>query len=139
MGIADHVLTVLAVTDVQRSVRFYEAAFGWPRRQDFPIYVELELPGGCGLAFYERGSFGINTGQVPAAVPDGDLTSTELYLRCENLEEATLRLQSAGARELRPRTRKDWGDDVAYFADPEGNVIALAKRMTSDDQGPGQA
>jgi predicted enzyme related to lactoylglutathione lyase len=131
MGSIDHVLTVLAVTDVQRSVAFYEQVFGWPRRQDFPIYVELELPGGRGLAFYERGSFGINTGQVPLAVADGALTSTELYLRCEDLDGTITRLVSAGARALRPRMRKDWGDDVAYFADPEGNVIAVAQRMTS--------
>ena len=131
MGNTEHVLTVLAVTDVEGMVAFYEAAFGWARRQDFPIYVELGLPDGRGLAFYERRSFGINTGQVPAAVPAGELTSTELYLRCDDLDAAIDKLQAVGARLLKPRTRKDWGDDVAYFADPEGNVIAVAQPMTA--------
>jgi len=34
-----HVLTVFAVTDVERAVAFYQQAFGWPRRADFPVYA----------------------------------------------------------------------------------------------------
>ena len=126
-----HPLTVLAVTDVERCATFYEAVFGWTRRADFPIYVELETHDGRGVAFYERHGFGQNTGQVPEAVPAGALTGAELYLHCDDLEAVIARLTSVGAEVLRPRTRKPWGDEVAYFADPERNVLAVAKR--SDD------
>lgn len=126
MDATTHPLTVFAVTEVEGMVAFYQAAFGWTRRADFPIYVELELPDGRGVAFYEREAFGLNTGIVPAAVAEGALTGAELYLRCEDLDAAIERLEAAGARLLRERTLKDWGDEVAYYADPEGNVLALA-------------
>ncbi len=126
MNAVNHILTVLAVTDVEAMATFYEAAFGWPRRADFPIYVELELPDGRGVSFYERGSFGANTGHVPKQVPEGELTGAELYLRCDDLDASTDKLNALGARELRPKTLKPWGDHVAYFADPEGNVLAVA-------------
>lgn len=128
MDATHHILTVLAVTDVERAAGFYERTFGWERRADFPVYVELALPDGRGVAFYERRAFGENTGRVPAAVAGGDLTGAELYLRCEDLDAVTGRLTAAGARELRPRTTKPWGDEVAYFADPDGYVLAVARR-----------
>lgn len=135
MDATSHILTVFAVSDVEACVTFYERAFGWTRRADFPIYVELELPGGQGVAFYERGAFGANTGTVPDPVPQGSLTGAELYLRCEDLDAAIERISALGARVLRPRTRKDWGDDVAYYADPEGNVLALSQ-PASTEPGP---
>ena len=128
MDASRHVLTVFAVSDVERMVRFYEQAFGWERRADFPIYVELETHDGRGVAFYERHAFGQNTGNVPEALPAGALTGAELYLHCDDLEAAIGRLTSLGADVLRPRTLKPWGDEVAYFADPEGNVLAVAQR-----------
>ena len=131
MDATHHALTVFAVTDVEQMVGFYEQAFGWTRRADFPIYVELALPDERGVAFYQRESFGQNTGVVPEPVPTGALTGAELYLRCDDLDAVIERLTVLGARLLRPLTRKDWGEDVAYFADPEGNVLAVA-RPSSD-------
>ena len=46
---ARHVLTILAVSDLERSKRFYAEAFGWPRSVQVPVYVEHELPGGMRL------------------------------------------------------------------------------------------
>lgn len=122
-----HILTVLAVSDVARAVTFYERVFGWTRRADFPVYVELALPDGRGVAFYERGAFGSNTGRVPPAPAEGGLTGAELYLRCDDLDAVIGRLAAQGARELRGLTVKPWGDEVAYFADPDGYVLAVAR------------
>ena len=44
-----HVLTILAVRDLARSVEFYRAGLGWPARVETPVYVELGLPDGRGL------------------------------------------------------------------------------------------
>jgi len=123
----NHILTVFAVSDVARAVSFYERAFGWERRADFPIFVELALPDGRGVAFYERNAFGTNTGRVPPAAAEGELTGAELYLRCDDLDAVIGRLAALGARELRALTRKPWGDEVAYFADPDGYVLAVAR------------
>jgi hypothetical protein len=28
-----------------------------------------------------------------------------------------------------PRAERGWGDEAAYFADPDGNVVAVARRL----------
>jgi catechol 2,3-dioxygenase-like lactoylglutathione lyase family enzyme len=124
---ARHVLTILAVEDLARSSRFYEQSFGWPRVVDVPVYVELAVPGGMRLGLYERNGFGRNTGQVPVRIPSGGLSPTELYFQVDDMAQALDGLRRTGARELSPRSLRDWGDEAAYFADPDGNVVVVAR------------
>jgi predicted enzyme related to lactoylglutathione lyase len=122
-----HVLTILAVADRVRAAAFYRDAFGWRQLVDAPPYAEFEMPGGMRLGVYERSGFAKNTGELPAQVPAGGLAATELYLHADDLDQAVARLEKAGARPLSPLTRRDWGDEAAYFADPDGNVIVVAR------------
>lgn len=124
-----HVLTILAVSDVARAAAFYREAFGWAQLVDVPVYAELTLPGGMRLGLYEREGFGRNTGQVPARVPDGALAPTELYLYSDDVEGTIARLVTMGARLLSPLQERPWGDEAAYFADPDGNVIVVARPL----------
>lgn len=125
---ARHVLTILAVDDLAASVRFYDAAFGWPHAVDAPVYVELALPAGMRLGFYAREGFARNTGGAPpqSRPATGETRATELYFHVDDLPAAIARLRKAGARELSALARRDWGDDAAYFADPDGNVLVVA-------------
>jgi predicted enzyme related to lactoylglutathione lyase len=69
---------------------------------------------------------------VPAQPPRGELAPIELYFHSGDLDAAIARLASAGARPLSPRAPRDWGDEAAYFADPDGNVlVAFAPRAKS--------
>jgi predicted enzyme related to lactoylglutathione lyase len=124
---ARHVLTILAVTDLERAKRFYAEAFGWSRSVEVPVYVEHELPGGMRLGLYERGGFAKNTGQLPVEAPAPAITATELYLHVDDPAAAAERLTAAGARLLSPLAERPWGDDAAYFADPDGNVLVVAR------------
>lgn len=121
-----HTLTILAVEPLAQSVAFYRAAFAWPKAVETPVYVELALPGGQRLGLYDREAFGRNTGQVPARVPAGELSTTELYFYADDLEAAVAALVAAGARCLSPLGPRAWGDEAAYFADPSGNVLVVA-------------
>ena len=122
----DLTLTILAVRDVGRSARFYADAFGWSIAVEVPVYVQFTLPDGRSLGVYERNSFGANTGEVPELPPVGALTGTELYFRTKDLGAATARLEAAGARLLSSARERDWGDTVAYYADPDGHVLAVS-------------
>lgn len=124
-----HALTILAVEDLRRSVAFYTTAFDWPQIVDAPVYAEFSLPEGMRLGLYQREGFGRNTGQVPARITSGELAPTELYLYPDDLDEAIPRLEAAGARKLSDRAARDWGDEAAYFADPDGNVLVLARPL----------
>jgi catechol 2,3-dioxygenase-like lactoylglutathione lyase family enzyme len=132
-------IVVLAVGDLERATAFYRAAFGWPAEVDTLAYVEFRLPAGMRLGLYLREAFGRTVGAEPHAPPSGSLASTELYLFPGDLEPAVERALAAGARLLRPVSPRDWGDDVAYLADPDGNVIALAQPSGSADHPGGSA
>jgi catechol 2,3-dioxygenase-like lactoylglutathione lyase family enzyme len=124
-------IVILAVTDLPRSVAFWCEAFELSPRVQAPSYVELELAGGPALGLYEREGFGRNTGQVPARLGAGEIAPTELYFRCEDLERAIAGLERAGARCLSRCALREWGDEAAYYADPDGNVVVVAR--TRDD------
>jgi predicted enzyme related to lactoylglutathione lyase len=127
MNTTRHVLTVLAVSDVERSARFYAEAFGWPTAVDEPVYVELALPGGGRLGLYAERGFAANTGARPVLPPPGALSPVELYLHCGDLDAAEAALERAGARLLAARSDKPWGDAATYFADPDGHVLVVAR------------
>lgn len=123
---ARHVLTILAVEDLARSVRFYAAAFGWPAEIETPVYVELALPGGMRFGLYQREGFAKNPGRAPVCIPDGAITPAEIYLHVDDLAAECSRAIDAGARLLSAASPRPWGDDVAYLADPDGHLLALA-------------
>lgn len=120
-------LVLLAVPDLPRARAFYRSAFGWPADVDQPVYVEFRLPDGMRLGLYARDAFARNVGVPPLGVPAGSIAATELYLYPDDLEATAARLVEAGARPLSALAARDWGDEVAYFADLDGTVIALAR------------
>ncbi len=124
-----HTLTILAVDDLDKAVRFYDEAFGWPLAVRVPVFAQYALPSGMSLALYERHGFGVNTGQVPEVIAAGGLAPTELYFESEDPAAAAARLHEAGARQLSALAPRPWGDEVAYFADPWGNVLAVARSL----------
>lgn len=124
-----HLLTILAVTDLALAARFYREAFGFAPHVEVPVYVEFALPDGRGLGVYQRESFALNTGEMPAATPPGALSNTELYFHCPDLEASIQRIEAAGARKLSALAPRGWGDEAAYYADPEGNVLVLARPL----------
>jgi len=124
-----HILTILAVEDLETAAKFYQRAFGWPIRVEVPVYVEFGLPDGRGFGVYQREGYAHNTGQLPATLPAHAISATEIYLHCENLELSIKQLKEAGARELSALAERDWGDQAAYFADPDGNVIVVARPL----------
>ena len=118
-------LVVLAVTDLHRSVGFYREALGWEQVEAAPVYAELVSPAGLRLGLYERTAFARNPGTAPPPAPSG-ISTTELYFRTADVDAAVERLQAAGAELLSPRALRDWGDEAAYLADPDGNVVVVA-------------
>jgi predicted enzyme related to lactoylglutathione lyase len=121
------VLVVLAVEDARRSATFYTTAFGWSATVDLPHYVELAVPGGMRVGLYRRDGYARNTGVAAAAIPEGTVAPAELYLYADYVEAVLDRAVAAGGRVLAPLAARDWGDDAAYLADPDGHVAVVAR------------
>ena len=120
-------LVILAVDDLPRARAFYQAALDWDVAVDVPVFVELVDPMGNRLGLYATGSFERNILSTSTGAPTGQVTRTELYLHVEEVEATISRFVAAGARPLSPLAPREWGDEAAYLADPEGNVVVLAR------------
>jgi predicted enzyme related to lactoylglutathione lyase len=122
------VQVIFAVADLARSLEFYERAFDWPRndRIDFANHVELVPPDGGSLGLYEREGYAETVGAEPAVVSNDHVAPAYLYVRLDDVEAAVARIEEAGGRPLSPLRPRSWGERAAWFADPDGNVIAVA-------------
>jgi uncharacterized protein len=120
---------IFAVADLARSLDFYERAFGWPRNEwiDYANYVELLPPSGGSLGLYEREGYEQLVGAKPVEIPEGSVSPAYLYVRVEDVEETVRRLEEAGGRALAELAPRSWGETAAWFADPDGNVVAVAQ------------
>lgn len=123
-------LIILAVSDLERSLGFYRRVFDWRQTVNTSGYVEFELPNDLRLGLYLREGFARNVGQTPLLVPEAGLTSTEVYFQTDDLAGLIARLDKSGARKLSPLSLREWGDEAAYFADPDGNVIVVARTVS---------
>ncbi len=127
MPLARLSLVIVAVADVDRATRFYTDAFAWPVAVSVPVYTELALPDGMRLGLYQRDAFVKNTLRPVAPSLEGHTTATELYFTVDDLEASCAKLTSLGARYLSPISPRPWGDTAAYFEDPDGNVVVIAR------------
>ena len=118
------VLIVLAVRDLARMRDFYRTVLGWDAIVDGLVYVELRSRA-MRLGLYRDDAFGRNIGGTPE--PSPPITRSEVYFHCADLDGAIASALASHARLLSPRAPRAWGDEAAYFADPEGNVVVLAR------------
>jgi len=124
-----HDVTILSTDDIRSLAGFYMRAFDWPVEIESREYVQFAVPGGRGVAVCSFDAFEDYTGSRVPHRMDENLTGIQLYLRTDDLSGAIARVVEAGGRPLSPLAPRKWGDEAAYFADPDGNVIALARRL----------
>ncbi len=117
---------ILYVSDQARSATFYSTLLGKAPALDVPGMTEFDL-GGCTLGLMpEAGIARIISGPLPHPTSGAGIPRCELYLLVDDLD-ATMRMATeAGALLVDAAAPRDWGHRVAYFADPDGHVIALA-------------
>ena len=130
-GGMNYAYTILYVTDVPASLRFFEAAFGLTTRflHESNAYGELET-GATALAFAQlevaRDSLG---GDFVEAARSERPLGMEVGLACADVEAAFTRAVAAGAQPLKPPMTKPWGQVVAYVRCPDGCLVELCTPM----------
>ena len=79
------------------------------------------------LGLDRRDGYAVTAGAEPADL-NGRVSPAYLYVRVDDLDETVTRLRKAGARPLSGRSERGWDEEAACFADPDGNVVAVARR-----------
>ena len=121
---------ILYVADQARSRDFYRAVLAKEPSLDVPGMTEFDLGGSKLGLMPEAGIARIITPAMPHPGQGNGIPRCELYLLVTTAEEVVGRCRSANAREVSPLLARDWGHRVAYFADPDGHVLAIAEHNT---------
>jgi lactoylglutathione lyase len=122
---------ILHVSDVDRSVALYTEAFGFELGFRFPDDGAIEF------AYLELGETGIGIGRaVPPPVPDWpperELGQFQLCIYADDTSVAAGRLHSLGLTQITEPREMPWGEKLAFFEDPDGNLIHVTSVL---DQG----
>lgn len=91
--------------------------------------TEFTLADGAVLGLMPESGIRALLGQaVPDPAGGRGYPRSELYLVVDDPAGHHARALAAGARELAPLARRDWGDYAAYSLDLDGHVVAFASR-----------
>lgn len=120
---------ILYVRDQAAATTFYRRVLGEPSL-DVPGMTEFPLGPGTVLGLMpEAGIRQLLGDSIPDPAGGGGIPRAELYLRVDDPGTYHARALQAGARELSPLTARDWGDEAAYSQDPDGHVLAFARKL----------
>ena len=125
--------TILYVPDVDRSLSFYESAFGFKRRflHESGTYGELET-GGTTLSFAAEtlAQSNIPGGFQPASL-NRPPAACEVGFTTGDVAAAYACAQAASALAVAPPKTTPWGQVVAYVRDIDGHLIELCTPMSA--------
>jgi lactoylglutathione lyase len=118
--------TILYVDDVEKTVAFYERAFGLERKMVQPgEFGELDT-GSTKLAFAARSHVqSLFTLPVQRSGPDHDAPPVEIALVTDDVQAAFDKAIAAGAVVVTNPTKKPWGQIVGYVRDNNGFLVEL--------------
>ncbi|MBI5218930.1 MAG: VOC family protein [Bacteroidia bacterium] len=120
---------ILYVADQQKSRNFYKQALQSDPVLDVPGMTEFQLSGDCKLGLMPEKSIAkILQDKTPHPSAGNGIPRCELYLYVDAVESCFTRAIDAGAKAVSEPLPRDWGDCVAYVSDPDGHIVAFAKK-----------
>lgn len=123
-------IIILFVADQERSTHFYTAVLGTEPVLHVPGMTELPLTEGARLGLMPADGIKRLLGAAIAHPSEArDVPRCELYLRVDDPGAHYHRALAAGARAIEGPRERSWGEVAAYVADPDGHIVAFAKRV----------
>lgn len=120
---------ILYVSDEERSTRFYQDIFRMHPDVNVPGMTEFNLSDQCKLGLMPNmGIARIIGDQMPHPDTGNGIPRCELYLYVEDVEFEYENAIKCRATLISPPADRDWGDNVCYFSDPDGHIIAFATK-----------
>ncbi len=134
----------LTVSDPDKSVDFYEAAFGFEPSKAIPgpdgstFHAEMHYQGKIIVMFAPEGAWG-NEAKTPAN--SKTQPGAAFYTYCEDVDALVAQAKDAGATVVQEPEDMFWGDRIANVLDPDGHVWTFATKVgefNEEDPQPAQ-
>jgi uncharacterized glyoxalase superfamily protein PhnB len=120
---------ILFVRDQDSSAGFYRSVLDREPILHVPGMTEFPLSEDTKLGLMPESGIRKILGQLVADPATGQgIPRCELYIYVQSPSEHLLRALAAGARLIQVEKPMDWGDNVCYCVDPDGHVLAFAKK-----------
>lgn len=120
---------ILYVADQEKSKNFYEKVLNMVPVLHVPGMTEFLLDDTVKLGLMpENGINKILNGKTPHPNSGSGIPRCELYLKKGNVFLCYQNAIKSGAKSVSEPAPRDWGDTVAYVADPDGHIIAFAEK-----------
>ncbi len=116
----------LGVSDLERSIRFYETGLGFVRVPYDSDTIAFFDAGGAQLALYPRDLLAEDAGVPPAGTGFTGITLAQNLDSSSEVTAALARAVEAGGTLVRPGQPVFWGGYSGYFADPDGHLWEIA-------------
>jgi catechol 2,3-dioxygenase-like lactoylglutathione lyase family enzyme len=127
-------LTILYVRDLARARAFYDTLFGLESglemvvTVDVPVYREYCINPGARLGLMLQSNTRHFLGdELGGKQPTDGCPRGEIYLQLADLPAVIARLERSGATCTSPLAKRGWGDEAAYYLDPDGYVVVVAR------------
>jgi catechol 2,3-dioxygenase-like lactoylglutathione lyase family enzyme len=118
-------MITLGVTELERSVRFYEQGLGLPRMESPPGVAFFTL-NGSRLGLYSPESLADDAGVSPEGSGFSGIAIAHNVESESAVDEILEQAVSAGATLVKPGQKVFWGGYSGYFADPDGYLWEIA-------------
>lgn len=123
-------MIILYVSDPQKSRDFYKSILRKEPLLDVPGMTEFELNANTILGLMPEESIHRILGdEMPHPAIGTGIPRCELYLSVEVPEHEYENLLNSGGTAISAPQLRDWGHTTAYGADPDGHIIAFAKKF----------
>lgn len=121
---------ILYVRDQAKSKEFYSKVLQKTSCLDIPGMTEFELFDNIKLGLMpEKGIAKIIVPSMPHPEKATGIPRCELYIPAEHPQRYVMRAIEAGGINVSELKNRNWGDKVAYVADPDGHIIAFASKI----------
>jgi catechol 2,3-dioxygenase-like lactoylglutathione lyase family enzyme len=121
---------ILYVANQKKSRDFYEKILGYKPSLDVPGMTEFQLNESCKLGLMpENGIAKILSGKTKHPALGNGIPRCELYLMVDSPSEVHSHAILSGAVNISDVALRDWGHEAGYVKDPDGHIIAFAKKV----------
>lgn len=122
-----HVSTMLAVSDIRRSVAYYREKFGFAPRDEYDMaHIALLERGNLLLYLVSESPPTADKPTVTLIAPDTpDRTPIALVFRVDDCRAVYAELSALGVEFLSPPMQPEWGGWRCFARDPDGYLIEI--------------
>ncbi|AZT85517.1 VOC family protein [Marinobacter sp. NP-4(2019)] len=118
-------MITLGVSDLQRSIRFYEQGLGLPR-MDSPPEVAFFTLNGTWLGLYGHDALADDALVSGRSEGFAGFSLAHNVSSEQEVDQVMDQAVAAGAVVTKPAQKTDWGGYAGYFSDPDGYLWEIA-------------